>query len=536
MTATKIFLRNKEIKQTMAEIKYDSTSVTQEVIKRTIQDYAPNAISNKGGYTYINGSLIPNALSRIIARALRVGRIIRPGIGMTEEFAASIDPAQILNITVQLQNNMGVHVRTLRDGDKGGTPNNDGMINVNRKLIPSTTPFNIPVRQIVDAPIFFPRLKLETMVFDEIAETLGNYLDNETNAIDSYHIAKMIAYAMYRAAENQSGTATDPSTYGDNVIAFDTSTAYDDLSAVKLINQLNAVMSNGDKQTQLGTFKGRRQLTLRNELLGYLRSPKTGYVSNTERGASIFYEPGFDLNETMREGEQYRGGINGYEMYEMTKETLDLACEWLGLEAGALDGVLGIVSTPLSYAGGGVGKKAMYMLQSTEYDGVVTFPFTKFGGTAYRKIFLIVSSTWTVPTKLQSKLAPAFVVAPERWASAQTEPIERVIYDGDGNATGTEVIADVIAPNGDTTCAVTIRVTGTGGVALNNATLTPTVSGATVGYMNNMDGTYTIVVPKGSTISGSIAVSGYTSGSISVTAAQTKKWNYNTTVALTASD
>lgn len=520
----------------MAEIKYDSGTATQEVIKRTIQEYAPNAVSNKGGYSYINGSLMPKALSRIIARALRVGRIIRPGVGMTEEFMASIDPAQVLSVTVQLQNNIGVHVRTLRDGASPGTTNNDGIMNTNRKTIPSTVPFEIPVRQLVDDPLFFPRLMLETMLFDEVAETLGNYLDNTTNGIDSYHIAKMIAYAMYRAAQSQSGTATDPSTYGDNIIVFDTSTAYDDLSAIKMINQLNAVMSNGDKQTNLGTFKGRRQLTLRNELLGYLKTPKTGYITNTEQGANLFYTPNFDMDEGMRRGEQYRGGINGYEMYEVTKDILDLACEWLGLESGDLDGILGIVSTPQNYSGAGVGKKSMYLIQSSDYDGVTGFPFIKYGGAAYRKVFLIVDSGWSVPAKLQSKLAPANVVAPARWKDAQTEPIERVVYDSDGNATGTEVIANVIAPNGDGTCNVTIKVLGTGNAPITTATLTPTVDGATVPFRNNMDGTYTINVPKGKAVSGSIAASGYTSGSISVTAANTAKWQYNTSVTLTAGE
>lgn len=508
------------------EIKYTSASMTQEVIKRSIQDYAPEAISNKGGYTYINGSLMPKALSRTLARAFRTGRIIRPGIGMTEEFVASIDPSKVMGVTVQLQKNIGIHTRTLRDSGKAGTPFNDGLINTNHKIVPSTTPFYIPTRQLNDQPLFFPRLQLETMLFDEVAETLANFFDNEVNSVDSYHIAKMISYAIFRATKAGSNAK--------NVIQLNRNNAYDDLAMIKLMNQLNAVMSDGDKETELGTFKGRRQLTLRNELLGYLRSPKTGYVSNTERGANIFYMPNFDLNESMRTGEQYRGSINGYEMYEMNAETLANAERWLGLQPGDLDGVLGIVSTPLSYASGGVSKKEMYLLQSSEHDGIVGFPFTKFGGAAYRQIFLIVDSEWNAPAKLKTTLAPAPVIAPAYWGDVEYEPIERVNYDADGNPTGTEILANVIAPNGDTTCAVVFRVTGTDDVALNNATFAPTVNGATVPFTNNGDGTYQVVVPKGSAIAGSITATGYTAGTINVTAAQTKNWNANVTVKLTA--
>lgn len=509
----------------MAEIKYNSNSLTQEVIKRTIQEYAPESVSNKGGYTYINGSLMPKALSRILARSIRAGRIVRPGVGMTEEFIGALDPASIMSVTVQLQKNIGIHTRTLRDGGKAGTPYNDGLINTNRKIIPATTSLEIPVRQLDDQPLFFPRLMLETMLFDEVAETMGNFFDNEINSIDSYHLAKMVAYAVYRNNTDQNA---------NNFVEVDRDNAYNDLEMIKMINKLNAIMSNGDQKTGLGTFKGRRQLTAVNELIGYLRSPKTGYVTNTEQGANVFYKPNFDLDETMRMGEQYRGSINGYDMEEMNGETLNNMCRWLGLEPGSLDGILGIVSTPLSYASGGVSKKAMYLLQSSEYDGVVGFPFTKFGGSAYRQIFLIVDKNWTVPDKLKTTLAPAPVIAPKDW-DTEFEPIERMNYDADGNPTGTtEVIANVLAPNGDTTCAVTIRVTGTDGVAINNATIAPTVNGSAVPFTNNLDGTYQVIVPKGSVVAGTISATGYSDGTISVTANQTKGWTYTLNVSLTA--
>lgn len=520
----------------MAEIKYNATSMTQAVIKKTIEEFAPQSISNKGGYTYINGSLIPNALSRILARAYRTGRIFRPGIGMTEEFIGATDPASFNNVTVQLQTNMGVHVRTLRNNNSAGTPNNDGIINTNKKLIPSTKPFDIPVRQLNDQPLFFPRMMLQTMLFDEVVETLGNFNDNEINANDAYHLAKMVAYACYRGAQKTNGSEASPSNYGDNIIVFDMSNGYQDKAAIKLINNINAVMSNGDKDTNLGTFRGRRQFTAMNSLLGIIRTPGTGFIiPGTEKGENLFYSENFDLGNAMQVGEQYRFSTNGYDFYEMNSGTLSLAEQWLGLDAGALNGVLGVISTPLSYASGGVSKKATYLLQSTEYDGVVGFPYTKFGGTAYRKIFLIVDSTWTVPTKLQSKFAPAPVCAPGSWADNDYEPIERVVYDNDGNPISMETIANVVAPNGDTNCAVTITVFGSDKAKINNATLAPTVGGQAVAYTNNADGTYTIVVPKGSVIAGSITVASYKAGTINVTASQTKGWNFATSVTLTPS-
>lgn len=509
------------------EIKYTSSSLTQEVIKRSVQEFAPDAIINRGGYTYVNGSLMPKALSRSLSRAYRTGRIIRPGVGMTERFIERVDPMQVMSITVQQQVNIGIHTRTLRDGGKAGTPYNDGLINTNHKLIPATKPFEIPVRQVNDQPLFFPRLQLETMLFDEVAETLANFFENEVNAVDSYHIAKMISYAVHRAYVAGSNAK--------NIITLDRDTAYDELSMIKLINQLNAAMSDGDPQTGLGAFRGRRQLTLRNELLGYLRSPKTGYVTNTEKGANVFYTPGFDLDESMRAGEQYRGSINGYEMYEMNSETLANAARWLGLDLDSLDGVLGIVSTPLSYASGGVSKKEVRLIQSSDHDGITGFPLTKFGGAAYRQIYLIVDKNWNAPDKLRTTLAPAPVIAPNKWGDVEYEPIERVEYDQDGNATGmTEIIANVIAPNGDTTCAVTFKVTDGDGNAISNATITSNSEGATIPFTNNGDGIYQLLVRKDSVINATVTAPGFTAGTINVTAKQSMDWMHPVAITLTA--
>ncbi len=233
----------------MAEIKYTSNSLTQEVIKRTIQEYAPESVSNKGGYTYINGSLMPKALSRILARSIRAGRIVRPGVGMTEEFIGALDPATIMSVTVQLQKNIGIHTRTLRDGGKAGTPYNDGLINTNRKIIPATTPLEIPVRQIDDQPLFFPRLMLETMLFDEVAETMGNFFDNEINSIDSYHLAKMVAYAVYRNNTDQNA---------NNFVEVDRDNAYNDLEMIKMISQVEYMLANGavDSYSGINMAKG----------------------------------------------------------------------------------------------------------------------------------------------------------------------------------------------------------------------------------------------------------------------------------------
>ena len=125
----------------MADLNFTPKTATEAIVARTLADLGGNAITKRAGYTYINGSLVPHALSPVIARAIRAGRIVRPGVGMTEQFTASIDPKRVNSVTAQIQSNVGVRARTVRDNLSEGTAGNDGLINKNPKIIPSTTPF-----------------------------------------------------------------------------------------------------------------------------------------------------------------------------------------------------------------------------------------------------------------------------------------------------------------------------------------------------------------------------------------------------------
>lgn len=517
----------------MAE--FQPKSATEAIVARTLRDGANGALFKRSGYTYINGSLIPNALSPLPARAIRAGRIVRPGIGMTEEFTASIDPKKIQSVTVQLQTNVGVRVRTVKDGIDAGTEGNDGLINLNPKIIPSTTPFEIPLRQLEDQGFFFPQMQLQTMLFDEVVETVSNYMDNVTNGIDSYHMAKALSYSMHRGARKlaSSATKTDPSQY-NNVIVVNKNNVYDDVYMIKKINELNAKLANGDEELQLMSFSGPREIAARPELIGYLKSPKTGYVINSDIATKLLYEPNFDMTEALRVGSQSRGEVQGYQLQEAPQGIFSLVEKWLNLPAGSLDGVLGIVFTPQAYAAGGVGKKEISMLQGTQYDGVVAFPFIKYGGASYRIQYIIAYDDWSVPAALQNADNATPVKAPKEWYANGLEPIEKVIYDANGNPVGVDVVANVLKPNGGTNCAVTLTVTGTGSAAVSDALVAATANSKALPVLNNADGTYVVSVPKSTAATITITATGYNAATVNLTAKQTAGDTFAKTQSLTA--
>ena len=510
---------------------FQPQTTTQAIVGKLLGGTSDAAKKVSRGYTYIDGSLIPNALSPIIAKAIRAGRIVRPGVGINEQFVASIDPKSVNKVTVQLQTNMGVRARTIKADFAAGTPGNDGMINKNDKLIPSTSPLDVPVLQLEDQPLFFPQMQMQTMLFDEVAVTVANYMDNVTNGIDSYHMAKALSYAMYRGA-SEADDPTDITDY-DNIITIDEAHAYDDLYMVRKINDINAKLANGDSLLQLMSFSGPREIAARPELLGWLKTPKTGFILNSDISTKLFYEPNYDTTEAERVGTQHRGSIQGYDLQEAPQGVWSLVEKWLGLAEGDLSGVYGIIFTPQAYAGAGVGKKEMTMLQSSQYDGVVAFPYIKYGGTAYRKMIIIASESWTIPAKLQNVNYPSPVLAPTQWYEDGLEPIQKVIYDASGQPVGVETIANIVKAN-NLLCEVTFAIKNATGTNITAASLVITNGSKVTPFVNNGDGTYTFTCKQGDTPSVVVSATGYTSQTITLTKANTKYSAYKKDITLVA--
>lgn len=382
-------------------------TVSQAIVHAELTNRAAEAIStNDKGYQYIDGTLTRNLISPILARCIAVGRIVRPGVGATEEFVNVIDIDKVLQVTVELPNMLGVTTRTV---GTGGTTGNNGLINRAKKIIPSTTPFNIPLTQYNDQALFFPKLMVTMAAYDVFVETLASYADSIVIAMDSYHISKAISYAGYRVgqelkAQVEFGVAIASATES-NIIRVNLTQVYADNYMIKIWNELTNKMAKGDPTRQALTFTGPREVAARIELINYLTTPKTGFVNNaSDIGQKIIFEPNFDMNLATRQGSMLRVSEQagkGFALYEANQILFSYAEKWLGLTSGALDKVLGVVFTPQAYAMGGAANAVTNIVQSSEYDGTVCFTYQKFGGTAYRKIFLIVEDDFVVPAALQ---------------------------------------------------------------------------------------------------------------------------------------
>lgn len=488
-------------------------TVAQVVADRLLTDtLTENGIQpQENGYTYIDGTMVRNAVSRILAGVVGIERVVRPRICGTEKFTAEHNVDQILNVTVELDNFMGIWTRTL---GPDGTPNKNGLINFEAPVIASTVPFNIPLTQLNDQPLFFPRMQLIALPYDRIVNTLANYGVGISMAMDAYHIAKTVASTANYAKSVNSGTPED----ADNVIKVIRANVYNDNYMAQIYNEMDAKLAEGDPTRGAMTYTGPRGIVAKPEFINWSRTPNNGWISNaSDIGQRILLEPTFSLDEARMYGASHKGNLKGYDLLQANKNIWFYVEQYLALNAGDLDKVLGVIMNPMAYAMGGVAEAQVMLLQSTDYAGVKGFPFHKFGGGAYRKMHIIIESDFTFPAKLVTGTI-ARVVAPASWSQVTgkgTKTIENTLSDGQNLQIVEEAVTEPSAYQIKGTC----KLVNAGALDnLQNVLLTATnIYGDEIDTATSAaDGTYTLDVEGDVIVTPTLAATTFTPVSIKV--------------------
>lgn len=420
-------------------------SITSGIISKYAT--AVGAISEaSNGYQYVDGTLIGSVISKSVITASLAKTWVVPGIACSEEFMEGIDVNKVWSVTVELQSNIGPTTRTF---GPSGTTNNNGLINYAPAIVGTTVPIEIKLNQIDDQQVFFPRLQLETMRYDKFEKTMENFIDNMVISKATFETAAMLAYALFRAspkytlASNTAGALPD-----EQFIEIDTSKIYDENYMIKIINSMDEKMSAGDMEMNAMTFSGPRACISRLSLINAFKSPKTGFVSvaGSSEAYKLLMSASFDTGKTADvcggTTEQYRGEMRGYDFYEIPGNAFTYVEKWLGLSAGSLSGVLGIITSPQQFASGGLAEaNTMVMEQVSPYPGVYASPYRKFGAKGVRNIILLVDSTFkTAVAKTEfNKLigvkasgtaltAPAEIVAPAEFSTKTV--VENTLSNG----------------------------------------------------------------------------------------------------------
>jgi len=488
--------------------------VANIVADRTLLDaLSAGGITQENGYTYVDGTMLRNAVSKILAQVIGIERVVRPRICGTEQFTAEHNVDAILHVVVELDNFMGVWTRTL---GPDGTPGKNGLINFEAPVIGSTTPFDIPLTQLNDQPLFFPRLQIISLPYDRVVKTIANYGVGVALSMDAYHIAKAVASIANFAKSQNSGTPED----ADSVIKVIRASVYNANYMAQVYNEFDALMAEGDPIRGAMAYTGPRGLVCRPEMINWSRTPGNGWFSNaSDIGQRILLEPTFDLAEARLMGGSYKGNLKGYDLLQANNTIWHYAEQYLGLDAGDLSKVLGVIMSPQAYAMGGVAEAQVMLIQASDYAGVKGFPFHKYGGAAYRKMYIVVESDFAFPAALVTGRI-AKVSAPAEWSQISglgTKSIENVLSDGQN----LQIIEPVLTEPAEYTI--------TGHIVLVNAGALDDLAGVSVqaydiygvavgdANVTAADGTYTITVEGDVVVTPTIAGKTFTPETITVT-------------------
>ena len=203
----------------------------------------------------------------------------------------------------------------------------------------------------------------------------------------------------------------------------------------------------------------------------------------------------FDLDRKMSDrdyvGTGYKGYALGFHWQSAPDYIWTLAEKYLGLAAGALDNVYAIAVSFESTAMGRVVDLGVKLVDATEVRGIKAQPLNMWGHEAFRKSYVIGSSTLST-TYLSSTLSLTeetrlYPCAPAQANKAADNTVSVPVYGNDGEIIGFKVIAKGPNPNGGNFKSgldQVLPVTATRGTGddKNKVSLACATSGATIKY------------------------------------------------------
>lgn len=496
----------------------------EQVARQVLMSGDP--VTGKDGRLYLDGTQTNVIMAQSVAEAIYVGSIFRDGQSVTSKYTVNAKVGDA--VRVRLETPYPAASRTLAIGGRNGTEGNAGVINKNAPYLPADDEFMVFMNQVNDQSLLFPDMEKEWMPFNMVSTKISSYAKGVVEDRSASILAEIIAYNVWRAlngADNINNiTISEDGAYGD------------------LLNELNTKLDNGDMVTNAHTFSTKGRCIIgRPQFVNGMLNRKSGVIlTGSDLAQTMLKDYAFDKSLADRDyvGDAYKGTIMGFDVQSAANYIWSRAEKYLGLEAGALDNVLAIAISSEATAVSENIDLGMKIIDANEVRGLKAQPLNCWGHEAFRLSQLIGDSTLNT-SLLEGK---GFTAEERKYPIAPSEldksdKILVPVYDLNGAVVGYKEIASVPKPNGDNVQGgvsdVVLDVKGTAGAAITNATVTVTSpSGVTV--TNNGDGTYSFSVAQYSAATVSVAASGYTTQSVNITKANTKKNIVTQTVNLVA--
>lgn len=482
-----------------------------------------------GNYPNKNDFLTDRGLWNIWMRNNLNARIFVDGMGITSRTAQA---QGVSSVRVPLMAPPPYTPRTISINPypgvtRPGTPGNDGIENINLPNVPQSNGVDIYFDQLYDQPTVIYKLSQNMVSLPIAAQYTAQIPETVANMEDTTIMATQIRAGLLRASQTENS----------NVVAINTSNT-----------------TQGYLQQQM------------NALIGLMTNPQTSWSEgivyyDLMKSVIVMKQSFFNQLFTVSNGVLVNGGNLSQEMLVKGAFTPD------GTPKGNL--IRGMYSSvyikvvPDSYWRQAAAYIGITAEQYPQYDKVVAYIANSEGtgfGVADTTINPVPNAGSSVGTKIQNLwqwgcqvIRPSSVglviTSSNGTLSDFTNPIS-----ADGNIVAPQSFDSVISSYGTssvdygnnsnigiyddkTTTTVTLTLTTASSGNVSNAALKISAStGNSVGYTNNMDGTYTFVLPRNSSATVTTSAVGYDDDTISISTSNTASSTYATSKQLTASE
>jgi len=310
--------------------------------------------------------------------------IFRDGYGLTEEFSNDVMAAQL---RILRHRRPTITSRSLA----GGT--NDAHFNTNSPAQPSTKEYGLDLVEVYDNVVDVPTV-LENMINIGVLNREAQGIEDQlTRLMNAYTFAAQIA-----AALNYDATAVVAG--GDSeLISYDASTD----SLTNKFFEAHGKLDEGAPSDDIDVFKqeGRVAVFLPTAKQKLLVDEKSVFEVGSSRAVQLLEIGSAGGLETAPETNVtgYFGMLNNTPLHLLSKPLFTLVEGFLGLTAGSLDGILGMVVAPEATGRGVAFQNSIKTIDAPAGQGIRLQPLTRWGVEVFipQGIRLIVDSTFANP-------------------------------------------------------------------------------------------------------------------------------------------
>jgi hypothetical protein len=317
--------------------------------------------------------------------------IFRDGYGVTEEFSQDTMAAQI-RILRHRRPTIVSRTLTTAGTDNGAHFNNKPAAQ------PSTKEYGLSLVEVYDNVVDIPTV-LENMINIGVLNLESQGIEDQlTRLMNAYTFAAQIAAALNLSGGSASSTlisynpATDSLTekFFEAHIGLDEGAPGDDIDVFKQEGRVAVFLP-----------KGKQKLLVDEKSVFQVGSSRA--VQLLEIGSAGGLETAPETNVT-----GYFGQLNNTPLHLLSKPLMSLVEGYLGLTAGALDGIVGMVVASEATGRGVAFQNSIKVVDSQAGQGFRLQPLTRWGVEVFvpQGIKLIVENTFSNPAVVNGDLVP----------------------------------------------------------------------------------------------------------------------------------